>query len=272
MQEGQTVVGDTPTILKKILSRKHEEVAERSAKISLAVLHEQASDMPACRGFAAAMQSKVAQDLPAVIAEVKKASPSKGVICENFDPVRIARSYEKGGAACLSVLTDIDFFQGSDDFLRQAHSATPLPLLRKDFVVDPYQIVEARALGADCILLIAAALAPQQMAELHDLALDIGLDVLLEVHNAQELDAALTLSTPLIGINNRNLHTFSTQLETTFNLLDKIPQDRLVITESGIHTIDDVMAMRGHGVNAFLVGEAFMKAKDPGRRLMEMFN
>jgi indole-3-glycerol phosphate synthase len=272
MSEGHVVVDDTPTILKKILSRKHEEVAERSANIPMAVLRQQAADMPACRGFAAAMQSKVAQDLPAVIAEVKKASPSKGVICENFDPVRIARSYEKGGAACLSVLTDVDFFQGSDDFLRQAHSATPLPLLRKDFVVDPYQIVEARALGADCILLIAAALAPQQMAELHDLALDIGLDVLLEVHNAQELDAALTLSTPLIGINNRNLHTFSTRLETTFNLLDKIPQDRLVITESGIHTIDDVLAMRGHGVNAFLVGEAFMKADDPGRRLMEMFN
>lgn len=272
MQEGQVVVDDTPTILKKILSRKHEEVAERSAKVPLVALREQARDMPACRGFAAALQSKVEQGLPAVIAEIKKASPSKGVICENFDPVRIARSYEKGGAACLSVLTDVDFFQGSDDFLRQAHSATPLPLLRKDFVVDAYQIYEARALGADCILLIAAALTPGQMGELHDLALQLGLDVLLEVHNKQELDAALTLSTPLIGINNRNLHTFSTQLDTTFNLLDKIPADRLVITESGIHTIDDVMAMRGHGVNAFLVGEAFMKAKDPGRRLMEMFN
>ncbi|MDF1831845.1 MAG: indole-3-glycerol phosphate synthase TrpC [Porticoccaceae bacterium] len=272
MPEGQTAVGDTPTILKNILKRKREEVTERSAKFSLATLRQQVSDMPACRGFAAAMQSKVAQGLPAVIAEVKKASPSKGVICENFDPVRIARSYEKGGATCLSVLTDVDFFQGCDDFLRQAHSATPLPLLRKDFVVDPYQVVEARALGADCILLIAAALEPQQMTELHDLALDIGLDVLVEVHNALELDAALTLSTPLIGINNRNLHTFSTRLETTFNLLDKCPADRLVITESGIHTIDDVMAMRGHGVNAFLVGEAFMKAKDPGRRLMEMFN
>ncbi len=272
MPERQAVANDTPTILKKILNRKHEEVAERSGKISLAALRKQANDMSACRGFASAMLNKIAQGIPAVIAEVKKASPSKGVICEDFDPVRIARSYEKGGAACLSILTDVDFFQGSDEFLRQARSATPLPLLRKDFVVDPYQIVEARVLGADCILLIAAALTPQKMGELHDLALDIGLDVLLEVHNAQELDAALRLSTPLIGINNRNLHTFSTQLDTTFNLLDKIPKDRLVITESGIHTIDDVMAMRGHGVNAFLVGEAFMKAKDPGRRLMEMFN
>ena len=187
MQEGQVVVSEAPTILKKILSRKHEEVVERSARVPLALLREQASDMPECRGFAAAMQSKVEQGQPAVIAEVKKASPSKGVICEDFDPVSIARSYEKGGAACLSVLTDVDFFQGDDDFLRQAHNATPLPLLRKDFVVDPYQIVEARALGADCILLIAAALAPQQMADLHDLALEMGLDVLLEVHNAQEL-------------------------------------------------------------------------------------
>ena len=272
MTKGHALADSTPTILKNILARKHEEVIERSALIPISVLQEQCVDMPPCRGFTAALQAKIAKDMPAVIAEVKKASPSKGVIREDFDTVKISRSYEKGGAACLSVLTDVDFFQGSDEFLRQAQSATPLPLLRKDFVVDAYQIYEARVIGADCILLIAAALAPEHMRELHDLAIEIGLDVLVEVHNAQELEHALTLSTPLIGINNRDLHTFTTQLDTTFNLLDKIPEDRTVITESGIHTIDDVMAMRGHGVNAFLVGEAFMKAKDPGRRLLEMFN
>ena len=272
MTNKAVLTGDTPTILKKILARKQEEVAERSAQIPLSTLQAQCIDMPPCRGFAAALQAKIGNDMPAVIAELKKASPSKGVIREDFDPVKISRSYEKGGAACLSVLTDVDFFQGSDEFLRQAQSATPLPLLRKDFVIDAYQIYEARVIGADCILLIAAALSPEHMRELHDLAIEIGLDVLVEVHNAQELASALTLSTPLIGINNRDLHTFSTQLDTTFNLLDKIPADRTVITESGIHTIDDVMAMRGHGVNAFLVGEAFMKADNPGRRLMEMFN
>lgn len=272
MSEGQAAAADTPTILKKILARKGEEIIERSAVRSLVELREQSVDMPPCRGFAAAVKAKIALSLPAVIAEVKKASPSKGVIRADFDPVSIARSYEKGGAACLSVLTDVDFFQGCDDFLRQAHNATPLPLLRKDFTIDAYQVYEARVVGADCVLLIAAALEPGKMKELHDLAIELGLDVLVEVHNARELEEALKLSTPLIGINNRNLHTFSTRLDTTFNLLDKIPEGRVVITESGIHTIDDVMAMRGHGVNAFLVGEAFMKADDPGRRLMEMFN
>lgn len=268
----ENALADTPTILKKILARKFDEVAERSAALPIEQLREFISYQEATRGFAQAMRQKIEQGAAAVIAEIKKASPSKGVIREEFDVVEIARSYEKGGAACLSVLTDVDFFQGNDDYLRQARNASHLPLLRKDFVVDSYQIHEARALGADCVLLIVAALDEPSLRQLHDTALDIGLDVLVEVHDRQELDIALRLSTPLIGINNRNLHTFHTSLETTFNLLDRIPDDRLIITESGIHTIDDVMAMRGHEVNAFLVGEAFMRADDPGRRLMEMFN
>lgn len=272
MSLGTNVLADTPTILKKILARKFEEVAERSVALPIEQLQEFLAYQEATRGFTRAIRQKIDQGAAAVIAEIKKASPSKGVIREDFDVVEIARSYEKGGAACLSVLTDMDFFQGNDDYLRQARNATRLPLLRKDFVVDSYQIHEARALGADCVLLIVAALDAPSLARLHDTARDIGLDVLVEVHNRQELDIALRLSTPLIGINNRNLHTFHTSLDTTFNLLDRIPDDRLIITESGIHTIDDVMAMRGHEVNAFLVGEAFMRADDPGRRLMEMFN
>ncbi|RLA45424.1 MAG: indole-3-glycerol phosphate synthase TrpC [Gammaproteobacteria bacterium] len=262
----------TPTILKKILARKYEEVIERSALVPVEQLRELMVEQDASRGFIAALQKKIALGAAAVIAEIKKASPSKGVIREDFDAVAIARSYEKGGAACLSVLTDVDFFQGDDNYLRQARSATRLPLLRKDFVVDRYQIYEARAIGADCVLLIVAALNTDSLHSLHDVARDIGLDVLVEVHDQHELDVALQLSTPLIGINNRNLHTFNTSLDTTYNLLDNIPSDRLIVTESGIHSIDDVMAMRGHHVNAFLVGEAFMRADDPGRRLMQMFN
>lgn len=265
-------LADTPTILKKILARKFEEVSERSVAVPVESLRESIADQSATRGFVSALQQKIEQGAAAVIAEIKKASPSKGVIREDFDAVEIARSYEKGGAACLSILTDVDFFQGSDEYLRQARSATRLPLLRKDFVVDSYQIYEARAVGADCVLLIVAALDDDILRSLHDTAIELGLDVLVEVHDRQELDSALQLSTPLLGINNRNLHTFHTNLDTTFNLLDRIPDNRLIITESGIHTIDDVMAMRGHGVNAFLVGEAFMRAADPGRRLMEMFN
>ena len=263
---------DTPTILKKILARKVEEVSERSIALPIERLRESIADQNATRGFIRALQKKAERGAAAVIAEIKKASPSKGVIRENFDAVEIARSYEKGGAACLSVLTDVDFFQGSDDFLRQARSATRLPLLRKDFVIDSYQVYEARAIGADCVLLIVAALDEASLRSLHDTATELDLDVLVEVHDRRELDIALQLSTPLIGINNRNLHTFHTSLDTTFNLLDRIPDNRLIVTESGIHTIDDVMAMRGHGVNTFLVGEAFMRADDPGRRLMEMFN
>lgn len=263
---------NTPTILKKIIARKHEEVAERQQKVSLAEQQARATAQPPARGFVAAIERKLKNGDAAVIAEIKKASPSKGVIREHFYPEEIARSYEKGGAACLSVLTDVDFFQGSDEYLQQARNACKLPVLRKDFTVDPYQIWEARALGADCILLIAAALSTAQLQELDACAHEAGLDVLVEVHNADELYTALTLNNTLVGINNRDLHTFHTTLNTTYELLPVIPDDRIVVTESGIHTIDDVKAMRGHGVNAFLVGEAFMRAEDPGRQLLEMFN
>lgn len=262
----------TPTILKKILQRKTEEVAERSRKTSVAELKNRIVDAVPARGFVSAIEKKLAQKQVAVIAEIKKASPSKGVIRENFYPEAIAKSYEKGGAACLSVLTDVDYFQGSDEYLRQARAATHLPVLRKDFTIDAYQIYEARALGADCILLIVSALSPQQLQDLNAVALEIGLDVLIEVHNEQELHTALTIHNKLIGINNRNLHTFETSLDTTFDLLSQIPGDRIVVTESGIHTIDDVKAMRGHNVNAFLVGEAFMRADDPGLELLRLFN
>ena len=265
-------MSDTPTILKKILARKVEEIAERKVLKPLAEVRAAAAAQAPARGFYTALQNKIARGEAAVIAEIKKASPSKGLIREDFDPVAIAQSYERGGAACLSVLTDVDFFQGSDGFLIQARNATRLPALRKDFTIDEYQIYEARALGADCVLLIVAALDDKQLTELHQLAISIGLDVLVEVHNAAELERALLLGNPMIGINNRDLHSFHTTLETTFSLLPKVGDDCLVITESGIHTIDDVMAMRGHNVHAFLVGEAFMKAEDPGRRLLEMFN
>ncbi|MFL0796091.1 MAG: indole-3-glycerol phosphate synthase TrpC [Cellvibrionaceae bacterium] len=263
---------DTPTVLKKIIARKHEEVSERLGKISAADIKAMAADQPECRGFVAAMERKIQEGLAAVIAEVKKASPSKGVICENFDPVAAAKSYERGGAACLSVLTDIDFFQGADEYMQAARKAVSLPVIRKDFIVDEYQLYESRAIGADCILLIVAALEAQQLRDYNALALELGLDVLVEVHNAAELELALELPNKLVGINNRNLHNFETSLETTFSLLGTIPDDRIVVTESGIHTIDDVAAMRGHDVNAFLVGEAFMRADDPGMMLMEMFN
>lgn len=263
---------NTPTILKKIIARKHEEVAERQQKIALAEQIARAKAQTAPRGFVAAIERKIQAGHAAVIAEIKKASPSKGVMRDPFYPEEIARSYEKGGAACLSVLTDVDFFQGADDYLQQARSATKLPVLRKDFTVDPYQIWEARALGADCVLLIVAALSEAQLQALYACAQEAGLDVLVEVHNAEELAQALRLNTRLIGINNRDLHTFNTSLNTTYELLPQIPSDHMVVTESGIHTIDDVKAMRGHAVHAFLVGEAFMKAEDPGMQLLEMFN
>ncbi|AMX01532.1 indole-3-glycerol-phosphate synthase [Microbulbifer thermotolerans] len=263
---------NTPTILKTIVERKWQEVAERKARCSLQEMRARAEDQPPARGFVSAIENKLASGEAAVIAEIKKASPSKGVIRPDFIPAEIATSYEKGGAACLSVLTDVDFFRGSDVYLQQARSAVRLPVLRKDFTVDPYQVLEARAIGADCILLIAACLEDAQMRELNDLARELGLDVLVEVHNRTELERALALPNRLIGINNRNLHTFDVQLETTFKLLDLIPEDRIVVTESGIHTTDDVAAMRGHNVNSFLVGEAFMREAEPGRKLMEMFN
>lgn len=263
---------NTPTILKKILARKAEEVAERSQSESIDDLKAKLQDAPPLRGFTDCIEKKFNNDEAAVIAEIKKASPSKGIIRKDFYPEAIAKSYEKGGAACLSVLTDMDFFQGADEYLQQARHATRLPVLRKDFTIDPYQIYEARTIGADCILLIVAALNPSQLIDLHGIALECGLDVLIEVHDAEELERALSLDNKLIGINNRNLHTFETSLDTTFNLLAKIPDNRIVVTESGIHTIDHVKAMRGHNVNCFLIGEAFMRAEDPGQELLNLFN
>ncbi|WP_066959221.1 indole-3-glycerol phosphate synthase TrpC [Microbulbifer sp. Q7] len=262
----------TPTILKTIVARKWEEVAERKQLVSQDEMQQRALKQPPCRGFVKAIEAKRNAGEAAVIAEIKKASPSKGVIREDFIPAEIATSYEKGGAACLSVLTDVDFFQGADEYLQQARNAVRLPVIRKDFIVDPYQVYEARAIGADCILLIAACLDDAQLTSLNDLALELGLDVLVEVHDREELERALKLPNRLIGINNRNLHNFEVQLETTFKLLDLIPDDRIVVTESGIHTTDDVAAMRGHNVDTFLVGEAFMRDPEPGRRLMELFN
>ncbi len=261
----------TPTILRRILARKREEVAERSARLPLAQLRDRLRACPAPRGFARAMQARADDGEAAVIAEVKKASPSKGVIRPDFDPENIAASYERGGASCLSVLTDVDFFQGADDYLVAARNACALPVLRKDFTVDPWQVYESRLLGADCILLIVAALEQTALQDLHDLALELGLDVLVEVHSREELARALALSTPLVGINNRDLHSFETTLDTTFALLDQVPRDRMVITESGIHTRENVEAMLARGVRGFLVGEAFMRDPEPGRALRELF-
>ncbi len=258
-------------ILNKILRRKAEEVAERSAQVSLRVLRQRAEGADPVRGFIAAIKQKLAQGQAAVIAEIKKASPSKGLLRADFRPAEIAVSYERGGAACLSVLTDVDFFQGADEYLQQARAACALPVLRKDFTVDPWQVVEARTLNADCILLIVAALGDTQLADLAGLAQHLGMDVLVEVHDAGELERALTLPTPLIGINNRNLRSFETRLETTLDLLAGIPADRIVVTESGIHTAADVARLRTSGVHAFLVGEAFMRAPDPGAKLAELF-
>jgi indole-3-glycerol phosphate synthase len=261
------------TILLRILARKREEVAERGRLRSIEELRAACRDASPPRGFADALAARVAAGRNAVIAEIKKASPSKGLIRADFDPVALARSYERGGAACLSVLTDVDFFQGADAYLQAARDAVRLPVLRKDFTVDAYQVLEARVLGADCILLIAAAFteAPGHMADLAALATELGMDVLVEVHDAPELAMALAVPGRLIGINNRDLHSFETSLETTYALLDRIPSDRIVVTESGIGTAGDVAAMRAHGVRAFLVGESLMRAPDPGARLRELF-
>ncbi|OHE79668.1 MAG: indole-3-glycerol-phosphate synthase [Lysobacterales bacterium GWF1_69_6] len=258
-------------ILQTILRRKAEEVAERSARVSLRELSARCEGAPAPRGFAAALQSKVDAGLPAVIAEVKKASPSKGVIRPDFRPGEIAASYERGGAACLSVLTDVDFFQGADAYLQEARAACALPVLRKDFIVDAYQVYEARVLGADCVLLIVAALGDAALAELSHLALELGMDVLVEVHDIDELERALQVGAPLVGINNRSLRTFEVSLETTLGLKPAVPADRLLVTESGIATRDDVARMRAAGVHAFLVGESFMRAPDPGAELARLF-
>jgi indole-3-glycerol phosphate synthase len=258
-------------ILQRIVAVKQEEVQQARRVRSLADLHSEVAQAPPARGFAAALQARVAAVQPAVIAEVKKASPSKGVLREHFVPADIARSYEAGGAACLSVLTDVQFFQGSTAYLQQARAACSLPVLRKDFIIDPYQVVEARAMGADCILLIAACLDDAHMAELEDCALELGLDVLVEVHDAAELERALRLKTPLVGVNNRNLRTFEVSLDTTLGLRDRIPAGRLLVTESGILGRQDVRRMRAAGVHAFLVGEAFMRAPEPGVALQGLF-
>ena len=262
---------DTPTVLKKILSRKAEEVAQRKLEIGIDQLKKTVESASAPRGFAKALQAKISAGDSAVIAEIKKASPSKGVIREHFDPVAIAKSYEQGGAACLSVLTDIDFFQGADEYLKLARAACSLPVIRKDFMIDDYQLYESRAMGADCILLIVAALDASSLKRLHALSLSLGLDVLIEVHDQRELELALELDNPMVGINNRNLHNFEVSLENTYQLLDKIPQGRIVITESGIDSTRNVLAMRDKNVNAFLVGEAFMRSEDPGRQLQALF-
>ncbi len=261
----------TPDILKTILRRKAEEVSERSARLPLGELRSRLVEAPAPRGFAAALIDRARAARPAVIAEIKKASPSRGVLRADFRPADIARSYARAGASCLSVLTDVDFFQGADAYLRQVRAACELPVLRKDFVIDPYQVYEARHLGADCILLIVAALDDDQLHELAGVAAELALDVLVEVHDGAELGRALELSTPLVGINNRNLRTFETTLQTTLDLLDRIPAERLPVTESGILTPQDVASMRSHGVHAFLVGEAFMRAPDPGVELARLF-
>jgi len=265
------MAGQSSTILRKILARKREEVSARRRRDAVGSLERRITEQSPPRGFARAVQARVAAAEPAVIAEVKKASPSKGVIRADFQPAQIAASYQAGGASCLSVLTDIDFFQGADAYLEQARAACALPVLRKDFTVDPYQVVEARAIGADAILLIVAALDGDQMRELARTALEMGLDVLVEVHDRAELDRALELATPLIGINNRDLHSFDTRLETTLELLPYIPAEKVVVTESGIHTAEDVALMRNHQVHAFLVGEAFMRAPEPGEKLRELF-
>lgn len=258
-------------ILQRIIAVKVKEVAAAKTGRPLSAMRIAAAAMPDPRDFVGALRGKADAGQPAVIAEIKKASPSRGVLRENFDPAAIAASYAEHGAACLSVLTDEQFFQGRLEYLREARAACALPVLRKDFMLEAYQVYEACAMGADCILLIVAALNFRRMAELEAIALDLGMAVLVEVHNGVELDSALRLKTPLIGINNRNLRTFETRLDVTLNLLRRIPQDRIVVTESGILKPEDVSLMRANGVNSFLVGEAFMRADNPGEELARLF-
>ena len=264
-------MSDTPDILKRILARKVEEIDERIRNTGMEELARRLAEAGTPRGFINRLHEKLQTGQAAVIAEIKKASPSRGLLREDFDPGQIAASYEKGGAACLSVLTDIDFFKGADAYLQQARAACGLPVLRKDFIVDPYQVYEARVLGADAVLLIVAALNDAMLLELLQLTTHLGMDALVEVHDAGELERALATPAPLLGINNRDLRSFETSLDVTLDLLEHIPEDRIVVTESGIHTVEDVALMRARGVNAFLVGEAFMKASEPGERLAELF-
>ena len=263
---------DTADILKRILARKVEEIDERIRNTGMEELSQRVAEAGAPREFIRHLQEKLQTGQAAVIAEIKKASPSRGMLREDFNPARIATSYEKGGAACLSVLTDVDFFKGADVYLQQARAACSLPVLRKDFIVDPYQVYEARVLGADAVLLIVAALSDGMLLELLQLSSHLGMDVLVEVHDAEELERALAIPAPLLGINNRDLRSFQTSLDVTLDLLEKIPEDRIVVTESGIHTVEDVALMRSRGVNVFLVGEAFMKAPEPGEKLADLFD
>ena len=260
-----------PTILKKILQRKEEEITQRQERINLTEIIARAGVAPAVRGFNRVLRQRLDSGEAAVIAEIKKASPSKGVIRPDFDPVAIAQSYARGGAACLSVLTDVDFFQGSDEYLRAVRGCCDLPLIRKDFIIHPYQVYEARAIGADCILLIVSALDSAQLKYLYALAVVLGMDVLIEVHDGAELELALATDSRVVGINNRNLHSFETTLENTYQLLDQIPPGCLVVTESGIRSRTDVTAMRALNVHGFLVGETFMRCADPGEKLAELF-
>jgi len=258
-------------ILDMILARKREEIAQRSEQTPLQLLQARIADAPSVRPFAAAIASKIKAGEPGVIAEMKKASPSKGLIRADFDPASIARSYQAGGAACLSVLTDVDFFQGSDAYLQQARAACTLPVLRKDFTIDAWQVYEARVLGADCVLLIVGALDDRELAELTTLALELGMDVLVEVHDIDELERALQVPAPLLGINNRDLRTFEVSLDTTLGMQPAVPRDRILVTESGIGGPADVQRMRASGVDAFLVGEIFMRDADPGAALRRLF-
>jgi indole-3-glycerol phosphate synthase len=261
----------TPDILKKILQRKVEEIQQCSQQESITALRQRAEQAPPVRGFISAIENKIARGEAAVIAEIKKASPSKGVIRENFIAADIAKSYQQYGATCLSVLTDKDFFQGSETYLQQARAATNLPVIRKDFFIDPYQVYEARAMGADCILLIVAALDDAGLKELLLLAGELGMDVLMEVHDRDEMARAINSGAQLIGVNNRNLRTFEVSLKNTLDILDMLPKDCILVTESGIAAVEDVSLMRENNVHAFLVGEAFMRADEPGKKLAELF-
>ncbi|MBF5058196.1 indole-3-glycerol phosphate synthase [Alcanivorax sp. 521-1] len=259
------------TILDRIIERKRAEIHAGQQHYTIGDFEAMAENQGKARGFAAALYRSVAEHRPAVIAEIKKASPSKGVIREDFDPVDIARRYQEAGASALSVLTDEEFFQGHEDYLRAARNAVTLPVLRKDFMIDPWQIFQSRAMGADAVLLIVAALSDAQLDELYHAAQRAGGDVLVEVHSGEELERAMKLNIELVGINNRDLRTFETRLDTSLSLADEVPADRLVITESGIHSREDVRLMRDNGINGFLVGEAFMKAGDPGAALKALF-
>ena len=267
----EPVVQNQADILKRIIAHKTREVETRKSRLAEINLRKKISECSPARGFEAAIQKTINSGRPAVIAEIKKASPSKGMLRSDFNAAEIARSYEQGGATCLSVLTDAEFFQGSDEDLVMARNACLLPVLRKDFMIDPYQIYESRLIGADCILLIVSVLTDAQLQNMAGIATELGMDVLVEVHDREELERGLMLRLPLIGINNRNLNTFETNINITIGLLPDVFHDRTVVTESGIHTHDDVMLLRKHDVNAFLVGEAFMRAADPGRELKTIF-